>query len=71
MVRNAPLPTPEDADTNHPIQPYAASKKSAEALSYSYHYLYGTDVTVFRFFNCVRARKPTGHGRVPFHPMDL
>lgn len=48
---NAPLPTPEDADTNHPIQPYAASKKSAETLSYSYHYLYGTDVTVFRFFN--------------------
>jgi len=48
---NAPLPTPEDADTDHPIQPYAASKKSAEALSYSYHYLYGTDVTIFRFFN--------------------
>ncbi|HTX80007.1 MAG TPA: NAD-dependent epimerase/dehydratase family protein [Longilinea sp.] len=48
---NAPLPTPEEADTDHPIQPYAASKKSAEALSYAYHYLYGTDVTVFRFFN--------------------
>ena len=48
---NASLPTPEDADTDHPIQPYAASKKSAEALSYTYHYLYGTDMTVFRFFN--------------------
>ena len=24
---NAPLPTPEDADSSHPLQPYAASKK--------------------------------------------
>jgi UDP-glucuronate 4-epimerase len=48
---NAPLPTSEDVDTDHPIQPYAASKKSAEVLSYSYHYLYGTDMTIFRFFN--------------------
>ncbi len=47
---NAPLPTPETADSNHPLQPYAASKKAAEALAHSYHYLDGIDVTVVRYF---------------------
>ena len=47
---NAPLPTPEDADSDHPLQPYAASKKGAEALCHSYHYLYGIDITIFRYF---------------------
>jgi nucleoside-diphosphate-sugar epimerase len=47
---NAPLPTPETADSDHPLQPYAASKKGAEALCYSYHALYGFDVTVVRYF---------------------
>ncbi|MEZ4617207.1 MAG: NAD-dependent epimerase/dehydratase family protein [Caldilineaceae bacterium] len=30
--------------------PYSASKKAAEALCYTYHYLYDIDVTVFRYF---------------------
>ena len=47
---NAPHPTPETADSDHPLQPYAASKKAAEALSYSYHALYGLDVSVVRYF---------------------
>ncbi len=47
---NAPLPTSEEADSSHPLQVYAASKKGAEALCYSYHHLYGIDVTVFRYF---------------------
>ena len=47
---NPPLPTPESADSDHPLQPYAASKKGAEALCHSYHYLYGIDTTVFRYF---------------------
>jgi len=47
---NAPLPTPETADSDHPLQPYAATKKAAEALAHSYHYLYNLDVTVFRYF---------------------
>ena len=41
---------PETADSDHPLQPYAASKKGAEALCHTYHYLYGIDVTVFRYF---------------------
>ncbi|HEY5157018.1 MAG TPA: NAD-dependent epimerase/dehydratase family protein [Anaerolineales bacterium] len=47
---NAPIPTPETADSDHPLQPYAASKKGAEALCHSYHSLYGLDVTVVRYF---------------------
>ena len=45
-----PLPFSEDADTNGPLSPYAASKKGAEALCHSYHHLYDIDVTIFRFF---------------------
>jgi UDP-glucuronate 4-epimerase len=47
---DAPLPTSEDASSDEPLQPYAASKKGAEVLAHSYHYLYGIDVTVFRYF---------------------
>jgi nucleoside-diphosphate-sugar epimerase len=47
---NAPLPTPEDADSDHPLQAYAASKKGAESLCHAYHYLSGIDVTIFRYF---------------------
>lgn len=44
------LPYREDQPTDRPISPYAASKKAAEALAYTYHHLYGLDVTVFRYF---------------------
>ncbi len=46
----APLPTPETSNTDLPLQPYAATKKGAEVLAHAYHYLYGIDVTVFRYF---------------------
>lgn len=44
------MPFEERLPVNTPISPYAASKKSAEALAYSYHFLYGLDVTVLRYF---------------------
>jgi nucleoside-diphosphate-sugar epimerase len=47
---NNPMPFREDANTDFPLQPYAASKKGAEAMSYAYHYLHGLDVTVLRYF---------------------
>jgi len=47
---NAPLPTPETAESSQPLQPYAASKKGAEAMCHAYHFLHGIDVTVFRYF---------------------
>lgn len=45
-----PVPFSEDADTDRPLSPYAASKKGAEALCHTYHHLYGLDVTIFRYF---------------------
>jgi UDP-glucuronate 4-epimerase len=47
---NPPLPTPEEADSSRPLQPYAASKKAAEVLAHSYHHLYALDITIFRYF---------------------
>ena len=44
------LPYREDANTDRPLSPYAASKKAAEGLCYTYHHLYGLDVTVLRYF---------------------
>lgn len=44
------MPFSETLAVNTPISPYAASKKGAEAMCYSYHYLYGIDVTVVRYF---------------------
>ncbi len=44
------MPFSEALPVNKPISVYAASKKGAEAIAYSYHYLYGIDVTVLRYF---------------------
>lgn len=44
------MPYREDQDTNRPLSPYAASKKAAEELCYSYHHLHDIDITVFRYF---------------------
>jgi UDP-glucuronate 4-epimerase len=45
-----PVPFSEDANTDRPLSPYAASKKGAEAMCFTYHHLYGIDVTIFRYF---------------------
>lgn len=47
---NTPMPFREDANTDFPLQPYAASKKASEVLAYTYHYLHDIDVTIFRYF---------------------
>ncbi len=47
---DAPLPTPEDADSSFPLQPYAASKKAAEVMCHAYHYLHDIDVSILRYF---------------------
>ena len=46
----APMPFREDAPSDRPLSPYAASKKAAEALCHTYHHLFGIDVTVLRYF---------------------
>lgn len=45
-----PYPTPESASSSEPLQPYAASKKGAEAMAHAYHHLYSIDVSVVRYF---------------------
>ena len=47
---NPPYPTPETASSSEPLQPYAASKKGAEAMAHAYHHLYDIPTTVLRFF---------------------
>jgi UDP-glucuronate 4-epimerase len=47
---NVSGPCREDLPTDRPLSPYAASKKAAEALAYSFHHLYDLDITVFRYF---------------------
>ncbi|MCX7763514.1 MAG: NAD-dependent epimerase/dehydratase family protein [Bacteroidia bacterium] len=44
------LPFTEDRPVNTPISPYAASKKSAEVLAYTYAYHYGINAAVLRYF---------------------
>ncbi len=47
---NPPYPTPETASSDRPLQPYAASKKGAEAMAHAYYYLHDIDVSVVRYF---------------------
>ena len=47
---DSPLPFNEEALTDRPLSPYSASKKAAETLCYTYHHLYGIDVSILRFF---------------------
>lgn len=44
------MPFVETLPVNTPISPYAASKKAAEMLAYTYHHLYKLDVSVVRYF---------------------
>ncbi|RUM32742.1 MAG: nucleotide sugar epimerase, partial [Aquifex sp.] len=44
------MPFKEDLPVNTPISPYAASKRSAEVTAYTYHYLYGINVIILRYF---------------------
>ena len=44
------MPYREDADTNRPLSPYAASKKAGEELCFTYHHLYKLDISLLRFF---------------------
>jgi UDP-glucuronate 4-epimerase len=48
--RGNPTPYREDAVTDRPVSPYAATKKAAEALCHASHHLHGLDVTVLRYF---------------------
>jgi len=43
-------PYREEMNTDRQLSPYAATKKAAEAMAYTYHFLYKIDVSVLRYF---------------------
>jgi UDP-glucuronate 4-epimerase len=50
-------PFREDEAADHPISPYAATKRSVELMCYTYHHLYGLPITCFRFFTVYGPRQ--------------
>jgi UDP-glucuronate 4-epimerase len=47
---NAPTPFVETDPCDRPLAPYAASKRAAEILGFTYHHLYKLNFTALRFF---------------------
>lgn len=50
LYSGCPMPFTEDQPVNTPLSPYAAAKKGAELMAYSYHKLYDLDISVLRYF---------------------
>jgi UDP-glucuronate 4-epimerase len=44
------IPFVENDPCDRPLAPYSSSKRAAEMLGFTYHHLYGMNVTVLRFF---------------------
>lgn len=49
----------ESMNVDHPLCPYAASKKAAELNCYTYHHLYGIDMAIIRPFTVYGPRQRT------------
>jgi UDP-glucuronate 4-epimerase len=47
---NKKVPFAESDEVNHPISPYATTKRTGELLCYNYHHLYGLRTSCLRFF---------------------
>ena len=54
---NRKIPFAESDSVDHPISPYAATKKAGELLCHTYHHLFGIDVTCLRLFTVYGARQ--------------
>ena len=54
---NSKVPFSEDDPVDHPISPYAATKKACELLAYTYSSLYPISVTCLRFFTVYGPRQ--------------
>ena len=54
---NKDVPFGEDQNVDHPVSPYAASKKAGEVLCYTWHHLRGNPVTCLRFFTVYGPRQ--------------
>ncbi|MDD2331766.1 MAG: GDP-mannose 4,6-dehydratase [Candidatus Cloacimonetes bacterium] len=51
------IPFKEDTPVDHPISPYAATKKAGELMCYNYHYLYGLSICCLRLFTVYGPRQ--------------
>ncbi|MCZ2458016.1 MAG: GDP-mannose 4,6-dehydratase [Chitinophagales bacterium] len=54
---NKKVPFSESDPVDHPISPYAATKKSGELLCHVYSHLYNFDITCLRFFTVFGPRQ--------------
>jgi UDP-glucuronate 4-epimerase len=54
---NEKVPFSETDSVDHPISPYAATKKAGELLCHTYHHLYGMHVICLRFFTAYGPRQ--------------
>ena len=50
LYAGLPMPFTEDRPVDRPLSPYAASKKAAEVLAFTYHHLFDIDVSILRYF---------------------
>ncbi len=54
---NEKIPFSESDFVDHPISPYASTKKAGELICYTYHHLYGLPVSCLRFFTVYGPRQ--------------
>lgn len=54
---NPKIPFSEDDFVDHPVSPYAATKKGGELLCHTYCHLYGMNVVALRFFTVYGPRQ--------------
>jgi len=54
---NLKVPFSEDDPVEHPISPYAATKRAGELLAHTYHHLFGMTVHCLRFFTVYGPRQ--------------
>ncbi len=54
---NPKVPFSEDDNVDHPISPYAATKKAGELICYTYHHLYQFTMVALRFFTVYGPRQ--------------
>lgn len=54
---NPKVPFSEDDAVEHPISPYAATKRAGELLCHTYHHLFGMSIISLRFFTVYGPRQ--------------
>jgi len=54
---NQKVPFAESDPVDHPISPYAATKKAGEILCHAYHHLFGMKIACLRFFTVYGPRQ--------------